>query len=83
EPHVIKLKPKAWKVLGKASIEEVNRTMRSRFTESPDYDTISGFVTDKIGRIPKQGEDIHIRKYTFKIEKMEDNRIIEIKITKK
>ena len=83
EPHVRKVGPKSWKVLGKADIAEVNRALRTRFKESSEYDTISGFVLDKIGRIPKENEEITIGRNKFKITNMEDNRILEIKISKK
>jgi putative hemolysin len=83
EPHVKKTKKKTWKVLGKASIEEVNQALKSKFKQSTSYDTISGLVLDKIGKIPKKNEEFTIDKHIFKIEDMEDNRILEIKIIKK
>ena len=49
-----------------------------------DYETLSGFLLEKIGRIPNENEDIVIEdeKLTFKIEDYEDKRIKYVKICK-
>ncbi|MGD8701512.1 MAG: hemolysin family protein, partial [Desulfosarcina sp.] len=51
EPHIISKRPKEWTVLGKSDIEEVNQKIGMRIPESKEYDTFSGFILDKIGRI--------------------------------
>jgi CBS domain containing-hemolysin-like protein len=82
-PDIKKISKNSWLVLGKADIEEVNKKIGSRFREEEDFETIGGYVLDKIGRIPDEGEEISDGKYIFTIEKLEHNRIIEVKIKKK
>ncbi|MBF0413527.1 MAG: HlyC/CorC family transporter [Desulfamplus sp.] len=75
EPHIVKLHDDKWIVLGKTEIEELNKTLDLSIPESPDYDTFSGFILDKIGRIPKVGETITIEKYAATVKERDGNRI--------
>ncbi len=83
DPHVKKLSKDTWDVLGKSDIEEVNERMKSRFQEAEDYDTISGLILDKLGRIPKEGEKLVVDRYNIEITEMEDHRIVKVRIKKK
>jgi len=82
-PHVVKLNKNTWNVLGKSDIEEVNEKIKSRFKEAEDYDTISGLILDRLGRIPKEGESLVIGKFSIDIIDVEENRIVKVRIKKK
>ncbi len=75
DPHIVKLKGEKWIVLGKTEIDEINKKLKLTIPDSSDYDTFSGFVLDKIGRIPKVGETIKIGKYTAMVKERDGNRI--------
>ena len=75
DPHIVTLKGQKWIVLGKTEIDEINKALELVIPESSDYDTFSGFVLDKLGRIPKVGESIKIGKYTATVKDREGNRI--------
>ena len=75
DPHIVTLKGQKWIVLGKTEIDEINKALELAIPESSDYDTFSGFVLDKLGRIPKVGESIKIGKYTATVKDREGNRI--------
>ena len=49
-----------------------------------DYDTLSGYLQEKLGRIPKDDEKpiIETKKITYKIEESEDKRILKVKACK-
>lgn len=49
-----------------------------------DYDTLSGFLQDKLGRIPEEEElpIIDTESVTYKIEEYEDKRILKVKACK-
>ncbi len=49
-----------------------------------DYDTISGYLIEELGRIPNEKEKpvIETDKAVYKVEKIEDRRIIKIKVCK-
>lgn len=75
EPHIVKHKSKEWTVLGKADIDEVNEIIGMDIPDLKEYDTFSGYVLSKIGRIPKEKEQIAIESYIITVEEMDGNRI--------
>ena len=77
EPHIVKIKPSEWRVLGKSEIDEVNDKIDMKIPESKEYDTFSGYVLDKIGRIPREEEEIPIGDFVVTVKAMEGNRIKE------
>ena len=69
---------------GSLPIYDVNKLLDADIPEG-DYDTISGYLQDKLGRIPEDDEEppiIDTEKVTYKIEEYEDRRIIKIKACK-
>ncbi len=68
---------------GNMPIFDVNKLLEADIPEG-EFDTISGFLQDKLGRIPDDKENpvIETEKVTYKIEKSEDKRIIKIKACK-
>ncbi len=77
EPHITRLKKNEWLVLGKTDIDEVNEKINMNIPDSSEYDTFSGYILFKIGRIPDKKETITLDKYDITIEEMESNRLIK------
>jgi len=75
EPHIIRKKTKEWMVLGKSDIEEVNEKIGMQIPESKEYDTFSGFILDRIGRIPEVNEVFTIDGHKVVVMEMDGNRI--------
>ncbi len=46
-----------------------------------DYDTLAGLILDLKGEMPKKGEILHFKNFTFKIEVVDNRRIVQIKVT--
>ena len=68
---------------GSMTIYDVNKLLNANIPEG-DYDTISGFIQDELGRIPEDEENpiIETKDITYKIEEYEDKRILKIKACK-
>lgn len=68
---------------GSMTINDVNKLLDAKIPEG-DYDTISGYLQDKLGRIPEEEElpTIDTETVTYKIEKYEDKRILKVKACK-
>jgi CBS domain containing-hemolysin-like protein len=77
EAQVVKVKPNEWVVPGKSDTEEVNKIIPMDIPESENYDTFSGFILDKIERIPKENEEIPIGKFLVIVKEIDGNRIRE------
>lgn len=75
DPHIITKKPREWLVLGKSEIEEVNQRIGINIPESKGYDTFSGFILDRIGRIPEENEAFTINGFKVVVMEMDGNRI--------
>jgi CBS domain containing-hemolysin-like protein len=83
EPLVVRLKKNEWRVLGKTEIEDVNETLGLSIPESKDYDTFSGYILDRIGRIPDLGDRIATDELEVTVKKVDGNRIQEYHVRKK
>ena len=55
QPEVLELAPDRWRVPGELRLHEVERETGLVLPEGP-YDTIAGFVLDRLGRIPVVGD---------------------------
>ena len=52
--------------------------------EEGDYDTLSGYILENLGRLPKVGEHPVIKtdKFIMQVEEVKDNRILTVKVEK-
>ena len=68
---------------GGIAIYEVEKLLEIKIPEG-DYDTLSGYLIEELGRIPNEDENpvIETEKATYKVEKLEDKRIIKVKVCK-
>ena len=69
-------------ILVKASInlEDLSKELSISFPEGKDYDTLAGFIMDKLNKIPSRSNEFNYNNYKFIVEKMEKRRIIDIRI---
>ncbi len=81
EPHFVKINKSQWLVLGKSDIEEVNEKIPMHIPASKEYDTFSGYVLWKIGRIPEPGETIILEPFKITVKDMKSNRIVSFIVT--
>lgn len=68
---------------GNMPIHEVNKLLNAEIPDG-DYDTLSGYLQEELGRIPDEEETpvIETKKVTYKIEETEDKRILKVKACK-
>ena len=68
-------------VTGDTDIFELGETLKIKIDEDEDYQTVGGFISYKLGRIPNQLDKITLHNYQLQVIEMEKNRIIKVKIT--
>ena len=68
---------------GSVSLYELKRILDVELPEG-DYETLSGYLIEKIGRLPNENENLVIEDeyLTYKIEEYEDKRIQWVKVCK-
>ena len=78
-----KIDDKTYIISGSMPIYDVNKLLESHIPEG-DYDTLSGYLHEELGRIPTEEENpiIETEELTFKIEEYEDKRILKVKVCK-
>lgn len=83
EPDVYALTTNEAVVQGSTSIKDINDMLGTHFPEDMDYDTISGFIINKLGYIPNTNRisEIEFENANIKILEVEDRRIKKVKIT--
>jgi putative hemolysin len=82
-PPVIKIQEKEWLVNGSADIAIINEKLGMNIPESDEYETFTGYVLERTGRIPKEKEQIVIDDFNIIVKKMEGNRIKSFIIRRK
>ena len=83
EKEYEKIDDNTYLLSGSLPIYDVNKLLDSKIPEG-DYDTLSGYLQEELGRIPKDEENpiIETDRVTYKIEEYEDKRIIKVKACK-
>ena len=83
EKEFEKIDENTYIIVGSMPIYDVNKLVNANIPEG-DYDTLSGFLQEKLGRIPEEEENpiIETKEVTYKIEKYEDKRILKVKACK-
>lgn len=83
EKEFEKIDENTYIIVGSMPIYDVNKLLNANIPEG-DYDTLSGLLQEKLGRIPEEEEKpiIETKEVTYKIEKYEDKRILKVKACK-
>ena len=83
EEEYTKIDENTYILSGGMAIFDVNKLLDAKIPEG-DYDTIAGYLQEKLGRIPKDGENpiIETEMVTYKVENYEDKRILKVKACK-
>ena len=83
EEEIRQVSERVFTVDGSASINEISDLTDTELPEG-GYDTIAGLVTERLGRIPKEGErpQVQVSGLTITVLEIEDNRLSRLLIVK-
>jgi putative hemolysin len=70
-----------FQINGNMRIEDVNSETGLVFPEG-DYETIAGMIYKILGHIPRTGEQLRYRDMKLVVTRMDNNKIVEILVTK-
>ena len=68
-------------VSGQSALDEVNELLDTSL-QSPDFNTLGGFVFGLFGRMPKVGELLKYKNLKLEVLELEGRKISKVKITK-
>ena len=80
EQEFEKIDDNTFRISGSVSISDLKKILNTDIPEG-EYDTLSGYLIEKLGRIPDDKEKpvVETENVTYKIEEYEDKRIIWVK----
>ena len=76
-----KIGENTYELSGRMEIERINELFDLDLPESDDYQTIAGYIVNKLEVIPNQGEEHNIDNYTMRISKKTGARLELITVT--
>ena len=84
EPEYEQIDENTFRISGSVSIFDLRKILEIEDIPEGDYDTLSGYLIELLGRIPEDDEmpEIETDKVTYKIEDYEDKRILWVKACK-
>jgi CBS domain containing-hemolysin-like protein len=83
EEELLEIQPQAdgsYLVDGRMPICEVNELLDVDISEEEDYDTLGGYLSTFLGRIPKQGEAVTTEILQVQIVEANPRRVVKLKI---
>ena len=69
-------------ILGKLSIDELNKLLNTTFNENSNYETVGGMILNHAGLIPKEGYSFQIDGYMFIVKEIQNKRIKKVQVEK-
>lgn len=83
EKNMEKIDDNTFMINGSVALDEVQETFGVNLPVD-DYETLSGFITGQLGRIPKKGDKsiVEYEELIFKVEEVEEKKISKIKVCK-
>jgi CBS domain containing-hemolysin-like protein len=67
---------------GGLAVRDLNRRLKMNLPVSDGYTTIAGFLMSEAGRILHEGDSVQFNGHTFKVEKVNKHRIVQVRMEK-
>lgn len=80
EDNIKKITPNQYTVKATTPIDDFNKQFRTDFNNE-EFDTIGGFILKLFGHLPKRGENVTYKKFTFKVLHADNRRIRLLRVT--
>ncbi len=74
--------PKSYLINARMEIDHINESLKLGLPKG-DYETLGGFVLDRLGRVPLAGESFRYRRMLFDVKKANERAVIEVLISLK
>ncbi len=80
QPLYRKIGPKKFLVNARMEIDHLNEALKINLPRG-DYETLAGFILERLGRIPSTGESFRHQGILFEVLKSDERSIVEVSIT--
>jgi CBS domain containing-hemolysin-like protein len=76
------ISPDEYLLQGRLDIDDLNELMRTHLSRD-DADTLGGYIYKTLGRVPIEGEQVELRAWTLKVEKVKERRVYKVRAVRK
>jgi len=84
EPSPIKAeRPNVWRIEARTPVDRLNAELDLGLPESEDYETVAGFLIEKLRRIPDPGETLALPGMSIEVVEASDRAIEVVRIIKR
>lgn len=80
EPLILRIDTDTLEVDGRVHVHEVNEELQIELPEDGDYETIGGFVSNELGKIPATGETFDVANVSFSVLDAEPRKVNRLRI---
>ncbi len=78
ERRILRREDGSWLVDARLDIQELNDALGENFEAEGGYHTVAGLILDRLGRIPAEGEILHLGAFDVEIVDMDGSRIDKV-----
>lgn len=78
--NIVKVSESIYDILGETTVDEIDEQIKVNIPLSEEYETISGFVQYKLGKVAEENDQLKEQNYIIKIMKVENKRIIKLRM---
>jgi CBS domain containing-hemolysin-like protein len=78
EAPVVKVDADRWLVAGDCPVDDLNEHIEGLAIPEGEYVTLGGFLFDRFGHIPKEGEALEVDGWELRVSEMERRRIAQV-----
>ncbi|MFH0900102.1 MAG: hemolysin family protein [Pseudomonadota bacterium] len=79
-PAIAAEAPGVWRVAARTPIDRVNEALKIELPEGEDFETVAGFVLDRLKRIPREGEALRCGNALLTVVAVSERAIEEVRI---
>lgn len=82
KPPITKISEGVFEAEGTAPLNEINQLLKTNW-KSSSFSTLSGFIIEKLDRLPSKNEEITVGKHTLKVIRVKEPKIQKVRILKR
>jgi putative hemolysin len=82
QPPYKRIGPKKYLIQARIEIDQINEILKLNLPKG-DYETLGGFVLERLGRVPLAGEGFRFKGILFEVQKGDERSVSEILVTLK
>ena len=81
-PAIARVGDDRWEMDARFQIYDLNEMLETTLPEDDDFDTIAGFMLERLGRVPETGETVEDLGLRFEVLEAEPTRIERVAVTR-